>query len=204
MGEFWAPGAEIWLFKKKNMDRSIDLAVWHIFPKMACIFQKKLSSQTFYPNWPIFFTDISVISVTFCNSGESWKFSDEYSEYPVSLPPGSEYPEYSPLTPLLAAALAVRVESFLTSILLDASQNPPPDSPPGTHPGRMIFLMSILSILLDVSQNPPPWLPSWQPPWPHPTTVPTSAHAGASPPIETSQREDHHLISTITDRREDM
>ena len=30
MGEFWAPGAEIWLFKKKNMDRSIDLAVWHI------------------------------------------------------------------------------------------------------------------------------------------------------------------------------
>ena len=29
MGEFWAPGAEIWLFKKKNMDRSIDLAVWH-------------------------------------------------------------------------------------------------------------------------------------------------------------------------------
>ena len=46
-----------------------------------------------------------------------------------------------------------------------------------------------------------PWLPSWQPPWPHPTTVPTSAHAGASPPIETSRREDHHLISTITDRR---
>ena len=31
MGEFWAPGAEIWLFKKKNMDRSIDLAVWHIY-----------------------------------------------------------------------------------------------------------------------------------------------------------------------------
>ena len=30
MGEFWAPGAEIWLFKKKNMDRSIDLAVWHM------------------------------------------------------------------------------------------------------------------------------------------------------------------------------
>ena len=30
MGEFWAPGAEIWLFKKKNMDRSIHLAVWHI------------------------------------------------------------------------------------------------------------------------------------------------------------------------------
>ena len=30
MGEFWAPGAEIWLFKKKNMDRSIDLAVQHI------------------------------------------------------------------------------------------------------------------------------------------------------------------------------
>ena len=29
MGEFWAPGAEIWLFKKKNMDRSIDLAVQH-------------------------------------------------------------------------------------------------------------------------------------------------------------------------------
>ena len=27
MGEFWAPGAEMWLFKKKNMDRSIDLAV---------------------------------------------------------------------------------------------------------------------------------------------------------------------------------
>ena len=77
----------------------------------------------------------------------------------------------------------------------------PPGSPPGTRPGRMIFLMSILSILLDVSQNTPPWLPSWQPPWPHPTTVPTSAHAGASPPIETSQREDHHLISTITDRR---
>ena len=25
MGEFWAPGAEIWLFKKKNMDRSIGL-----------------------------------------------------------------------------------------------------------------------------------------------------------------------------------
>ena len=31
MGEFWAPGAEIWLFKKKNMDRSIDLAVQHMF-----------------------------------------------------------------------------------------------------------------------------------------------------------------------------
>ena len=31
MGEFWAPGAEIWLFKKKNMDRSIDLAVWHMY-----------------------------------------------------------------------------------------------------------------------------------------------------------------------------
>ena len=31
MGEFWAPGAEIWLFKKKNMDRSIDLAVQHNF-----------------------------------------------------------------------------------------------------------------------------------------------------------------------------
>ena len=30
MGEFWAPGAEIWLFKKKNMDRSIDLAVQHM------------------------------------------------------------------------------------------------------------------------------------------------------------------------------
>ena len=29
IGEFWAPGAEIWLFKKKNMDRSIDLAVQH-------------------------------------------------------------------------------------------------------------------------------------------------------------------------------
>ena len=29
MGEFWAPGAKIWLFKKKNMDRSIDLAVQH-------------------------------------------------------------------------------------------------------------------------------------------------------------------------------
>ena len=27
MREFRAPGAEIWLFKKKNMDRSIDLAV---------------------------------------------------------------------------------------------------------------------------------------------------------------------------------
>ena len=31
MGEFWAPGAEIWLFKKKNMDRSIDLAVQRMF-----------------------------------------------------------------------------------------------------------------------------------------------------------------------------
>jgi len=30
IGEFWAPGAKIWLFKKKNMDRSIDLAVQHI------------------------------------------------------------------------------------------------------------------------------------------------------------------------------
>ena len=30
MREFRAPGAEIWLFKKKNMDRSIDLAVQHI------------------------------------------------------------------------------------------------------------------------------------------------------------------------------
>ena len=31
MREFRAPGAEIWLFKKKNMDRSIDLAVQHIW-----------------------------------------------------------------------------------------------------------------------------------------------------------------------------
>ena len=34
IGEFWAPGAEIRLFKKKNMDRSIDLAVQHIFKYM--------------------------------------------------------------------------------------------------------------------------------------------------------------------------
>ena len=34
MGEFWAPGAEIWLFKKKNMDRSIDLAVWLMYHAM--------------------------------------------------------------------------------------------------------------------------------------------------------------------------
>ena len=37
MGEFWAPGAEIWLFKKKNMDRSIDLAVQHMDPKIFTI-----------------------------------------------------------------------------------------------------------------------------------------------------------------------
>ena len=36
MGEFWAPGAEIWLFKKTNMDRSIDLAVQHI-EKVLCV-----------------------------------------------------------------------------------------------------------------------------------------------------------------------
>ena len=29
LGQFRSPGAEIWLFKKKNMDRSIDLAVQH-------------------------------------------------------------------------------------------------------------------------------------------------------------------------------
>ena len=36
MGEFWAPGPEIWLFKKKNMDRSIDLAVWHKHESYHC------------------------------------------------------------------------------------------------------------------------------------------------------------------------
>ena len=36
MGEFCAPGAEIWLFKKTNMDRSIDLAVQHI-EKVLCV-----------------------------------------------------------------------------------------------------------------------------------------------------------------------
>ena len=35
IGEFWAPGAEIWLFKKKNMDRSIDLAVQHIWQLLS-------------------------------------------------------------------------------------------------------------------------------------------------------------------------
>ena len=39
MREFRAPGAEIWLFKKKNMDRSIDLAVqlMHWFYSLYCI-----------------------------------------------------------------------------------------------------------------------------------------------------------------------
>ena len=42
IGEFWAPGAEIWLFKKKNMDRSIDLAVQHI--SLSLILNKQLAT----------------------------------------------------------------------------------------------------------------------------------------------------------------
>ena len=51
----------------------------------------------------------------------------------------------------------------------------------------MIFKYSKFSEYSEYSVS-IPWLPSWQPPWPHPTTVPTSAHAGASPPIETSPK----------------
>ena len=49
MGEFWAPGAEIWLFKKKNIDRSIDLAVWHI----CCYFESLCPNHLRSSTWKI-------------------------------------------------------------------------------------------------------------------------------------------------------
>ena len=45
------------------------LHTFSILPQKGLIFPNFVFSQTFTPNLPIFYTDISVISVTFCNSG---------------------------------------------------------------------------------------------------------------------------------------
>ena len=44
------------------------ILVAEIYPKQYLILQYCVFSQTFYPNLPIFYTDISAISVTFHNS----------------------------------------------------------------------------------------------------------------------------------------
>ena len=44
------------------------LHTFSILPQKGLIFPNFVFSQTFTPNLPIFYTDISVISVTFCNS----------------------------------------------------------------------------------------------------------------------------------------
>ena len=45
------------------------LHTFSILPQKGLIFSNYVFSQTFTPNLPIFYTDISVISVTFRNSG---------------------------------------------------------------------------------------------------------------------------------------
>ena len=45
------------------------LHTFSILPQKGLIFPNYVFSQTFTPNLPIFYTDVSVISVTFRNSG---------------------------------------------------------------------------------------------------------------------------------------
>ena len=50
---------------------TIDLELFaHIFPKMACFWLLFWAPKLFTPTGQFVYTDISVISVTFCNSGQ--------------------------------------------------------------------------------------------------------------------------------------
>ena len=48
LGQFRSPGAEIWLFKKKNMDRSIDLAVQRIQPIQVNLAHLRVDFRAFF------------------------------------------------------------------------------------------------------------------------------------------------------------